>query len=148
MKPANILKMGDRIKSYRIKTGLTQTAFANKCGINPVQYRRYENNNTMPREEQLEKIAAALNVSITDLIGSDLSSLTEKGKQASKLPDSVIDSLLSITDAGKEAAESSKESLLILNYRKLNPEGKTEAVKRVEELTQIPKYKLNAVEKE
>lgn len=142
------MDIGKNIKAIREKRGLSQRELDEKLGSTQQAIGQLENNKTSPRIETLDRVAAALNVTITDLIGSDLLSLTEKGRQAKKLPDSVIDSLLSITDAGKEAAESSKESLLILNYRKLNPEGKTEAVKRVEELTQIPKYKLNAVEKE
>lgn len=59
MKPSEMARIGDRLKSFREKINLSQTEFAEKCKINVVQYRRYENNSSIPREEQLNKIINA-----------------------------------------------------------------------------------------
>lgn len=56
MKPSEMARIGDHLKSFREKINLSQTEFADKCKINVVQYRRYENNSSIPREEQLNKI--------------------------------------------------------------------------------------------
>ena len=56
MKPSEMARIGDRLKSFREEINLSQTEFAEKCKINVVQYRRYENNSSIPREEQLNKI--------------------------------------------------------------------------------------------
>lgn len=63
MRASEIIRMGDRLKKMRLeRTGMNQTEFADKCQINVVQYRRYENNKAIPRKEQLQKIADALGV--------------------------------------------------------------------------------------
>lgn len=75
MKPSEMARIGDRLKSFREKINLSQTEFAEKCKINVVQYRRYENNSSIPREEQLNKIIntfaeCGLEITTSDLIPS------------------------------------------------------------------------------
>ncbi|MDY4770880.1 MAG: helix-turn-helix transcriptional regulator [Lachnospiraceae bacterium] len=55
--PQDFLK---NLRSLRARTGMNQTEFANKCGINPAQYRRYENGSSIPRIETIAKIASVL----------------------------------------------------------------------------------------
>lgn len=57
------------LRSLRARTGMNQTEFAKKCGINPAQYRRYENCSSVPRIETIAKIASVLGVNIEDLTG-------------------------------------------------------------------------------
>ena len=40
MKPSEMARIGDRLKSFREKINLSQTEFAEKCKINVVQYIR------------------------------------------------------------------------------------------------------------
>ena len=61
-------KLGDRIKEFRNKEGLSQEDISKKLGINRSTYSNYENNIREPKIEILNKIADALNISIYDLI--------------------------------------------------------------------------------
>lgn len=64
----NLAKIiGQRIRSYRIQKGLSQEKLAELCGCHPTyvgQLERGEKNATL---ESVEKIAAALNVSLSKL---------------------------------------------------------------------------------
>lgn len=64
---SKILRIGDNIKRYRVEKGLTQSELATKCNMKDTQLRRYELNQTVPRKEQLERLAKALDVEVTDL---------------------------------------------------------------------------------
>lgn len=55
--------IGERIRYYRKRAGLTQKAVAEACGITEPAIRNYELDNRIPSYETLEDIASALNVS-------------------------------------------------------------------------------------
>ena len=57
-------KTGKKIKEIRIKRGLTQKQLAERCSLSEPAIRNYELGNRTPSPQQLEKIAAALNVSV------------------------------------------------------------------------------------
>ena len=56
------MTIGEKIKSIRIKNGLTQELLAEKTNISTRTIQRIENNEVDPRSYTLEKIAEALNV--------------------------------------------------------------------------------------
>ena len=60
MDRSKFIKIGENLRYYRLQTGKNQREFAEECGINPVQYRRYENDAAFPRIEQLKKILNTL----------------------------------------------------------------------------------------
>lgn len=66
---------GEKIKYYRNLRGLTQKQLGEKCGLSEPAIRNYELGNRTPSPQQLEKIAAALNVTVTELILPDLPEL-------------------------------------------------------------------------
>lgn len=87
IKSAEILKIGDRLRHYRESKDKTQAEIAEASGINVVQYRRYENNSSVPRPEQLDKIVEAFNeFDINGPFGkitkSNLTVLTDEEKEA------------------------------------------------------------------
>lgn len=59
----------NNLKAYRERTGLTAKDFAAQLGISYTTYMGYENAGKEPRIENLAKIAAALHVSIDELVG-------------------------------------------------------------------------------
>lgn len=59
--------IGKNIKKFRLKNGLTQKQLGEKCGMADSAIRRYELERANPKIETLQKIATALNVSISDL---------------------------------------------------------------------------------
>ena len=125
---AGTLGIGYRIKKLRTSQGLSQKEFAEKIHIPVSTLSNYENGNRIPGFGTLDKIATALHVKPSDLLGlnPDRSIIPD---QVQKKPVKVI--------------SDKQKSRLDEAYNKLNQTGQKEAVKRVEELTQIDKYKLS-----
>ncbi len=65
------MTIGDKIKYFRTKMGITQGQLAELSDIHPVSIRKYETNKMQPQAAQIEKIAEALNVSFSALNGVD-----------------------------------------------------------------------------
>ena len=66
MKASSLLRIGDKIRELRESKKWTQKQLAEASQINEVQIRRYENNQSLPRDAQLIKIANALDVNKDD----------------------------------------------------------------------------------
>lgn len=62
------MTIGTNIKKYRKRMGLTQDELGKKLGIKQQTIAMYENDKTNIKHVTLEKIANALNVSISDLL--------------------------------------------------------------------------------
>lgn len=147
------MTVGENIKRIRREKGLTQKKLGELCGINEVQIRRYElgGKNANPKIETLHKIASGLEVSIILLIEGC------EDKYPLNTEDYQIDIYNSMTDDEKKlfaqhgefAVRTDKKAEFITLsdkekylecYNNLNTLGKKEAVKRVQELTEIPRY--------
>lgn len=75
------MSIGENIKQFRTKNGLTQKQLGEKCGMADSAIRRYELGKANPKIETLQKIADALDVFVTDLnpqLNDTLSILREK----------------------------------------------------------------------
>ena len=59
----------ENIKKYRRMVGITQERLSEAIGVSPETLSRYERGTRSPRLRDLEKIAKALGVTLTDLIG-------------------------------------------------------------------------------
>ncbi len=82
---------GETIKYYRNLRGLTQKQLGEKCGLSEPAIRNYELGNRTPSPQQLEKIAAALNATVTELILPELlCRLEQLGFKLSMLGDEPI----------------------------------------------------------
>lgn len=57
------MTIGEKIKYFRSRIGITQVKLAELSGIHPVSIRKYETNKMTPQTEQIDKIAEALGVS-------------------------------------------------------------------------------------
>ncbi|MDE5907777.1 MAG: helix-turn-helix domain-containing protein [Lachnospiraceae bacterium] len=62
------MTIGEQIKTFRKKLGLTQKQLADKCEVAEITIRQYELGKRQPRMEQLQKVASALNVQTNDLL--------------------------------------------------------------------------------
>lgn len=59
--------LGEKIKKFRKQKGYTQKQLAEKAGISRTALIRYENDETSPSIQILQQIAAALDVSVSDI---------------------------------------------------------------------------------
>ncbi len=119
------MTIGQRIKEAREKAGLTQEELGKKIGVTGVAIMRYEKDKRQPRLAQLQAIASALGVPVQELI-SDWDAVDKE-----EFKDVFI--------YGKGLTTPKDRIDAALD--RLNDEGQAIAAERVEELTEIPKYK-------
>lgn len=72
------LKVGSRIKELRKSKGISQRAFATKLGIPFSTYSNYENDNREPSMDTLQRIADALGVHMSYLLGTGVKAIITK----------------------------------------------------------------------
>ncbi|MDR0207267.1 MAG: helix-turn-helix domain-containing protein [Bacteroidales bacterium] len=67
-----MIQIADKIKKHRTAKGLSQKEIALEISIDQAQYSRIENGKVEPTLSSLEKIADALNVSLTELFDDNI----------------------------------------------------------------------------
>lgn len=138
------MNIGENIKRIRKLRGLTQKELGEKLGgISQQQIGQWENEDKNPRIETIEKIANALNVNVSVLLGySDLKEImTEENRTylSHNYDNEIFNDFfkfkfMEMLDMTEDKTE------LLYNYNKLNENGKKEAQKRIEELTELLRY--------
>ena len=100
---------GEKIKQARIAAGLTQSELAEKIGVKFSAIHKYENGIVVNlKRETIAKLASALNVKPSYLIGmDDIEETVSQSKQqlldmVDSMTDEQIDRLLKIIEAVKE----------------------------------------------
>lgn len=143
--------MVEQIKIARKNKGWTQEQLASAIGVKRSVISKYENGTISPSADMLKSIASALDVDVVSLLtpvgvpsSAFMSFLDQKIIELVKLD---YPSTLDFYNAflNKEV------SIMMLNgpvdrqlcnaYGKLNIDGQQKAVERVEELTEIPRYR-------
>ena len=64
-----VVKIGDRLRDLRVRRALTQEELADKANVGTNTVARLERNDTEPHLSTLRKLASALNVDPSELIG-------------------------------------------------------------------------------
>ena len=64
-----LMTIGEKIKYFRTRIGITQAKLAELSGIHPVSIRKYETNKMVPQAQQIDRIAEALGVSSFAITG-------------------------------------------------------------------------------
>lgn len=119
------------IKKVRTEKGLTQKELAKILQVTQGQISQWEQSETLTMST-LKKIAAALDCSITQLISeyTNLEYYTPNGEKR-------IDFFSGVNIDPHDL----QEKAIFDAYGQLNDTGKEVALKRVEELTEIPRYR-------
>ena len=130
---------GERIRIARKKAGLTQKILGEKLGVSYQTIAQWENGLRNPKLETLRKIAKEINCPITDLFTADDIAFVRIGYEAGhKIGGEnwieYLEKMLGYSFSGVE-----QEIVCLL--KRLNDEGQQKALERVEELTEIPKYR-------
>ena len=138
---------GEKIRAYRKKNKLTQKKLGELCGIAEPTIRRYELNMLNPKYETLTKIGAALHVEAWDLVDDKFMVPDKYQPTAEDVED--LDRLFpreddigeTISVEYKFEASLEVKAKLTNAFALLNEEGQQVAIERIEELTEIPKYR-------
>lgn len=141
--------LGDEIKNIRKEKKLTQKELALKAGISEITVRKYEAESIPLKMDTLEKIAEALELHKYYFFGHD----TKKTKELfyaleknnirdfEEIMNIPSESALSISPVNEtDTLLPVNECILLSKFRKLSTTGQEEAIKRIDELTQIGKY--------
>ena len=127
------MSIGENIRRIRKDKRLTQKELGEKLeGISQQQIGQWENGIKIPKLETIQKIATALEIPMFDLINMD--------EYNNLIDTKVEEQIQNDIKSGKVHLVTEDEKELTANYLKLNTTGKTEARKRVHELTEIPRY--------
>jgi len=125
--------IGQRIKFFREDAGLTQSQLAELADISREAIGNYEKGRRVPPVDIAQRIAAALEMSVDDLIYPDG---MKPVKVRAILSDGDIEELSRVLDA-----RSAIITDIIQNLDKMNDAGKQKAVEYVRDLVKISEYK-------
>lgn len=149
------MTLAERIKQIRENKGMTQKQAAALMGISQQAYSQYESGTREPKLETLWRIATALNVSKFELMRPVMEhdeDFVNSEWFAEMSDDDILDAMIPSTlhdEVKKEESGVTRQKRLLdsidSDFYILNDEGQQEAAKRVQELTQIPKYQRKPV---
>jgi len=140
------MNIGKQIRNYRKKTGISQKELGERLGVSQQHIAQYENGKRVPKVETIVRIAAALEVSIFELMDKEdfiaqKNELNEFLTPEKQKESEELEEWMELYSQGKTEINSWDRELELLNhFRKLNSSGEHEAIKRVSELTEIPRY--------
>lgn len=130
------MSIGDNIRKLRIEKKMTQKELSKLSGISEVMISQYERGVRVPKNNNMARIAYVLDKSGSKILGEELPFDLLDSEWNKDFVDIYRTPVPQIKDTHLDYSENE----LITNYRMLNDEGKLEASKRVEELTEIVKY--------
>lgn len=131
---------GKRIKAVRIARGLTQKQLGDLCGMADSAIRRYESDRGNPTEKTLKRIASALDIPVTDLLGRRDQALYDAGFKEGSEVEEWLNRQVDEAWAQEGYTHSERECDLIRAFSILNDEGQQRAVESVEIIAGNPKY--------
>ena len=83
MNPSGISAIGDRIRSERLRHGLSVRGLAREAGVSPSLVSQIETNKSRPSVSTLYAITTVLGITIADLldaeVGAELASVSDAG---------------------------------------------------------------------
>ena len=140
MKPFNVL-----IRERRLQLGISQTELAEIIGTTKSAICRYENGSRIPTSDIFVKLAACLQLDDNDIIsiGKPVGiSSAQISNSISKLFVPETEHLMNLAKRKGVNFDPSSDIVLML-FADLNDNGKKEAIKRLQELTEIPRYRAD-----
>lgn len=97
------MTIGDNIRLYRKKFGMTQVKLGEISGIHPVTIRKYETNKSVPQHAQVLKLAEALEIPYGFLYGD-----IEMAQELKS--DATLDAIISLFKTGLLMAEGERNN--------------------------------------
>lgn len=125
-----MMNIGEKIKLLREEKCLTQKELGSLCGMADSAIRKYESGTVKPKIATVSRIAKALGVETMILTKGDPNYPITFSVPISEL-ENTVKAVFGVDDIHRRISES---------LMRLNQTGQHEAVKRVEELTEIPRY--------
>ena len=130
-----------KIRQLRIERGLSQKALGEKCGLPQQAINRIEQGQRKIDIDLLFKIATALKTDISEFLGNERFPFEPDIRETYINFDNKERHHLLIhhyDEMGRVGRNSLME--ILASLKRLNQTGQQEAAKRVEELTELPRY--------
>ena len=131
------LKIGEHTKRERKRARMTQKDLAEKSGLATITIQQYERGVREPRTEIVYRIAKALGVLPTKLIDDMEDELAEFIESH---PND-YDTLIQFSSDDENELDPTIKNQLVLLFNRLNDHGIAVALERIEELTEIQRYR-------
>lgn len=133
------MTIAENIRRIRKEKHMTQKQLGSLCGMDEANIRKYELGKINPKIETAERIAEALGVNVIELMDLGMDGI----RLQKDTVDMKTDRFMTQQDKLRQGKyiEDKVEIELLENFQKLNSTGQTEARKRVQELTEIPRYR-------
>ena len=133
------MTIAENIRRIRKEKHMTQKQLGSLCGMDEANIRKYELGKINPKIETAERIAEALGVNVIELMDLGIDGI----RLHKDTVDMKTDRFMTQQDKLRQGKyiEDKVEIELLENFQKLNSTGQTEARKRVQELTEIPRYR-------
>lgn len=156
------MTLGERIKQARKNKGFTQKTLGDLVGVVTGTIQQYELGKRQPRDEQLQRIASVLDVSVGYLQGYEkeriiipgrLKIITVNDPESEYMQyrieaedeEAYKQGLQIIESAGVSVQAHTPQALVLAAMDKLNYNGQQKVVERAEELAEIPRYQATAL---
>lgn len=136
------MDIGLKIKEKRNAAGLTQSQLAELSGVAVITIRQYESNKRQPRADQLRAIASALGVTVDYLLDVKPAHAVDPNETPEDKEKRLGMREGALSNAPRaEDVEAQNKADMLEAMDKLNIPGQQEAVKRVQEMGYIDRYK-------
>lgn len=136
------MDIGLKIKEKRNAAGLTQSQLAELSGVAVITIRQYESNKRQPRADQLRAIASALGVTVDYLLDVKPAHAVDPNETPEDKEKRLGMREGALSNAPRaEDVEAQNKADMLEAMDKLNIPGQQEAVKRVQEMADIDRYK-------
>lgn len=137
------MTVGTRIQKARKRANLSQKELGDRLGVSASMIGQYENDLRNPKLATLQKISAVLGIHWTNLADEITSAAYDAGFEEGVNEDvNQWKRHLSLSLSQQFGySHSDIEISLIKLFSQLTEEGQQKAIERVEELTEIPKYR-------
>lgn len=133
------MTIGERIRQARKRAGLTQKQLGEVSGTSETTVKQYELGKRQPRIDQLQAIAAALEVEPWELMGYDGSIRVKAPTGSQDNPAESLDSLISTLD--KMAKFFPAEEKLKFVFPRLIDTGQDKVADYAMDLMKVPEYR-------
>lgn len=134
---------GERIKKARKRAGLTQKALGEKMGLAPQTIAQWENGLRNPKIGTIKAIAKALGVRDNELLDPIAYEYgVSHGIELETWGNQMVEDAL----AAEGYTYSELEFALISAFSRLNEKGQQVAIDRLQELTEISRYRADYVQ--
>lgn len=130
------MNIGQKIKEVRKQKSLTQKELGKRAGISQQQIAQYENGKLKPKIETIDKIAVALGVDASDLLGYQTIVRNNHVYSGTPYAVEIFNKIADIADEKTDLLKQTINSSINL----LNQKGQVMVAKYAEDLTKIPEY--------